>query len=276
MSAPKGGLRVYLAYLDDSGSDAKSPVALVGAVVIDDALFAHLEDLLGLVVELVLPEERRASFQEFHSTDLYWGHNAFQGIDEWDRYQAIRNLLGIISTFKVPFVYSAVDRKLLALSPMGSSHPIDVAFRMCALGIQDWLKQPALRKPIAAPLPQGHSADPLCLFIADDTAEGALKKTLRTSFKALRHRRVHGGSGSRLPLVHDDMYFGSSADSIGIQLADLCSFFMMRHLRDGVTDEFYELFCHQARCAEPSPEWGQYRDLFRKHRRDSPERRSAR
>lgn len=261
---------MYLAYLDDSGSDTKSAVALVGAVIIEDSLFAHLEDLLGLVIEGLIPEPRQASFQEFHSTELFWGHGAFVGIDEDVRYDAIRKLLGIISTFRVPFIYSAVDRKLLAQSPMGSSHPIDVAFRMCALGIHDWLKQPERRKTTIGPIPQGHSLEPLCLFIADETADGALKKTLRTSFKSLRgKRRIQTpGDRSRLPLVHDDMYFGSSADSIGIQLADLCSFFVMRHLRDGESDEFYDSFCHQAKCAQPSPEWMQYRDLFRAaHRR---------
>jgi hypothetical protein len=254
---------VYLAYLDDSGSDLKSPVALVGSVIVSDELFAHFEQLLGMVVEDLVPEGK--TFSEFHAAELYWGNGAFAGIDQETRHEAIRRLLRIISTFRVPFIYSAVDRRLLAASPIGSAHPIDTAFRMCALGIQDWLKDPVRKKPYSGPMPQGHTTDPLCLYVFDDTADGALKKTLRASFRALRGKQL--GLSSRLTLAHDDMYFGASADSIGIQLADLCCFFMMRHVRDNVEDEFLDLFVHMARSAQPSPEWSQYRDLFRVHRR---------
>jgi hypothetical protein len=262
-----GEAYVYLAYLDDSGSDPKSPVALVGAVVLPDELFAHFETLLGMMVSDLVPEGK--SFTEFHATELYWGNGAFMGIPEADRHEAIRRLLRLISTFKIPFVYSGVDRRLLASSPMGSAHPIDAAFRMCALGIHDWLKSPARKRTnVPDPLPQGHTTDPLCLFISDEIPDGRLKETIRTSFKSLRGKPQKGAqpTANRLPLVHDDMYFGSSADSIGIQLADVCSFFMMRHLRDNESDEFYDLFCHMAKCAKPSTEWNQYRDLFRAHR----------
>jgi hypothetical protein len=261
---------VYLAYLDDSGSDARSPVVLVGALVIQDALFAHIESLLGMLVENLVPEEKLAAFQEFHAAELFWGQGVFSDIPQEQRYEGIRHLLGIIGTFRLPFIYSGVDRKALAASPFGGAAPVDAAFRMCALGIQDWLRKPERRRSRfdeATFRSQGHSDEPLCLFIADDTADGALKKTLKQSFKSLRARQrpPYRPEDNRLPMVHDDMYFGSSAESIGIQLADLCCLFMMRHLRERDTDEFYELIRPQAECAKPAPEWMTYRGLFRSH-----------
>ncbi len=267
MSPPEVG-DVYLAYFDDSGSDAKSPVVLVWAIVVQDEIFAHLEDLIGMMVENIIPEEKRNAFEEFHSTELYWGQGVFAGISQEERYQGIRHLLGIIASYKLPFVYSAVERKRLVATAMGGGPVVDIAFRMCALGIQDWLGHPSRRKSSVGQLEHGRSLNPLCVFIADDTADGGLKKTLKTSFGILRGKAKYGGHQNRLSFIHDDMYFGSSKDSIGIQLADLCAFFMMRHLRDGEEDEFYQLFCHLAICAEPSPDWTTNREFFKKHRRD--------
>jgi hypothetical protein len=102
----------------------------------------------------------------------------------------------------------------------------------------------------------------------DDTKDGALKNTLKKSFKRLRvvpPDEYGKPVPRRLSLVHDDMYFGSSADSIGIQMSDVCSFFMMRHIRDG-QDQFFELFRTEAKCAMPEPEWMTYRGVFRHHR----------
>jgi hypothetical protein len=47
---------------------------------------------------------------------------------------------------------------------------------------------------------------------------------------------------SSLPFVHDDMYFGDSKFSIGIQIADLCSYFIAGHLEgDSEKEHFYKL-----------------------------------
>jgi len=260
---------VYLAYLDDSGSDAKSPTALVGSIIIPDDVFSHLENLIGMVVESLIPEHKQAAFTEFHATELYWGHGVFEGIAAEQRHEAMRHLLSIVSTFRLPFIYSAVNKKQLASSPAGSTQPVDMAFRMCALGIHDWLAQPERKKRQIGPLAQGQSLDPLCLFVFDDTADGQLKKLLKQGFNHLRARqRPPWPTWNRLELVHDDMYFGSSTDSIGIQLADLCCFFMMRFLKDGSDQEFFDLFAHQAKCAQPTPEWGTFREYLVIHRRD--------
>ncbi len=45
----------------------------------------------------------------------------------------------------------------------------------------------------------------------------------------------------RLWYVHDDMYFGSSKDSVGIQLADLCGYFIAKHLEGDVSIDGFDL-----------------------------------
>jgi hypothetical protein len=47
---------------------------------------------------------------------------------------------------------------------------------------------------------------------------------------------------SAIRKISDDMYFGDSQYSIGIQLADLCSYFIARHLDgDAEIKGFYEM-----------------------------------
>src|SRR5215467_5208862 len=55
---------------------------------------------------------------------------------------------------------------------------------------------------------------------------------LHTSYRAFRYS----------PNFHDDMYFGDSRYSMGIQLADLCAYFIGRHLEgDTETKPFYDM-----------------------------------
>jgi len=62
------------------------------------------------------------------------------------------------------------------------------------------------------------------------------------------------------------MYFGNSRDSVGIQIADLCNYFMRRHLlKEEDEERFYEMFAGQAICAKPEPEWSTYRALLKTH-----------
>jgi Protein of unknown function (DUF3800) len=77
--------------------------------------------------------------------------------------------------------------------------------------------------------------------------------TVQKSFRSMRGRfRFSGVGGSSLPFVHDDMYFGDSKYSIGIQVADLCSYFIARHLAgDSEIEHFYKLIEPQIVSAVP-------------------------
>ena len=99
-----------------------------------------------------------------------------------------------------------------------------------------------------------------------------LKRRLRNSYRLLRAAHPYTVKApNRLWHAHDAMYFGDSRDSVGIQLADLCTYFMQRQLlKSNVnvkdeSDEFYKMFSSQVICAKPEPEWSQHRELFLCH-----------
>jgi hypothetical protein len=61
------------------------------------------------------------------------------------------------------------------------------------------------------------------------------------------------------------MYFGDSKDSIGLQMADICNYFMMRKLRGEDDGEFFDTLQGRAICAMPDPEFAQCKEWLLTH-----------
>lgn len=243
---------VYLAYLDDSGSESKSPIVVVGAVLIPDFHFVNIEGSAGTIVEGLIPEDELDKFQEFHAAEMYYGQGAFQNIEGERRHKSIKAMLSITTNLGVPVIYSAVHKKKLASAAYGGTNPVDLAFRMCALGIERWISD------------NNNSA--LCLIIMDETSDKELKNNIRQGFKALRGKLRPPQWDSRLLHVHDDMYFGDSRDSVGIQVADLCNYFLKRKLENrNDSDEFYDIYSRNLVCSKAEPEWSQLKGIFLEH-----------
>ena len=79
------------------------------------------------------------------------------------------------------------------------------------------------------------------ILVVVDECDKKIKDTLHRSFRSLRPQR-RANDDSPYTVFHDDMYFGDSRYSIGIQLADLCSYFIGRHLAgDEEIAPFYEM-----------------------------------
>ncbi len=231
---------VYLAYLDDSDTKAKSdPWKVICAVIIEADVFGSLETLSSFAIEDLMPEERRKDFQEFHACELYRGHEQFEGIDQEKRLKTLEYLLSLVEALGLKIAYGAVNVNSLRSRHYGSANPLDVAFRMCVSGIADRLESMAVQ--VIANGGQGLDSN-YALLIADDCDKGD-KATLLASFRSLR-KRLRGpefDSGT-LRYLHDDMYFGDSRYSIGIQIADSCAYFIARHLsEDKETEHFYKM-----------------------------------
>ena len=161
-----------MAYLDDAGTDTYSPIAMFGAVIILPDKFGYVESLHSAAIQQIIPpDEIEEKFKEFHAAELFDGSGPFAGIDEEKRLNAIRVLLMAVKGETLPYIYAAVDRKELRKSPLGSASPVDVAFRVCALGVEEWARQQHSHPPGVVRL----DLKDLCLFILDDTEDKALK-----------------------------------------------------------------------------------------------------
>jgi hypothetical protein len=147
---------------------------------------------------------------------------------------------------------------------VGTARPLDFAFRLCALGVEDWAR--SQHAHVSGTI-QVDYKDEYLLILDDNPTDRELKTQLRTSYRLLRAAHPYTAEKeNRLWHAHDEMFFSDSRDSIGIQMADLCNYFMLRYLQkiEG-SEEFYETFAGQAICAKPEPEWSQFRDFLITH-----------
>ncbi len=236
------GVLMYFAYFDDSGTNNKNrKFQVLSAVAIKDDSFQKIELLMPLSVEKQILEDSLKSFEEFHACDLFNGHGAFEKVGQEDRFKIIRFLLNIIRTFHIPVIWGAVDLLSLQAKNYASANPLDVTFRLCAKGINRWL--------------QSNAKNEIALFIADDS-DKATRATIKKSFRDMRTKiRPPSYDSGILTCVHDDMYFGDSKDSVGIQLADLCSYFISKHLEgDESAEGFYKIIEDQVVDFEIEPQ----------------------
>jgi hypothetical protein len=202
---------------------------------------------------LALPPEKLDKFEEFHACELYGGYGVFEGIPQQARFEAMRTLLNLLSMLDMHVVFGAVDLDYLNTQSYASADPVDMCFRMCAQGLPIWREKRHLdlvRKRLNKEMLEfttgnvvayslDHILKDLILVIADD-CEKKTKESLHKTFRSIRPRKV--SKDAPISPFHDDMYFGDSRYSFGIQLADACSYFIGRHLEgDKETEEFYEM-----------------------------------
>ena len=234
---------MYLAYLDDSGIRTKNTsFHVLSAVLIEDSIYQMLEIEVADCIENLIPEDRIDQFEEFHATELFNGRGQFDGIEQEKRVAAITRLLELIPFHKLPIVYCAVDDQKLRASIYGSASPLDICFRICAKGIHDWTTKNAAKETV--------------LLIADQ-GDKANMASFRNSFRDLRKRMGPPEWDTGLFQLHDAIYFGDSRDSVGIRLADSCSYFIAKHLEQSAAAEgFYNIIKDQlvySRVEEPEP-----------------------
>lgn len=234
---------MYLAYLDDSDTkDKTAKWQVMAAVMLPDYVFNVSELMLSFVIQTVIPEEKLDNFEEFHASELFGGYGVFEGIDQQKRHSAIDSLLEVIISANMHIAYGAVDLDFLRAQDYRSASPQDMAFRSCVKGIQNWLSDQGMQNFQKADLASGEAWEsPIALLIADngdkkDSAE--MQRSFREIRKRLKHPHNFGGGSAHFI---DDMYFGDSKFSLGIQLADLCAFLIAKHLEKRADAEgFYQ------------------------------------
>jgi hypothetical protein len=222
----------------------------MAGVVMADRIFTMAEFVIGVIRDDLIPVEKLDEFEEFHACELYGGYGVFQGIDQEKRFEAIRQLLGVLGGYRTTVVYGAVNLDELHNKVYASADPLDICFRLCVDNIQGWMydriwKQAKAKNNSAeitgGKLLMGGYLEELIILIVDD-CEPKIKNILLKSFRTLRPRKPEKKPSGPLFHFHDDMYFGDSRYSLGIQLADLCSYFIARHLEgDTEIEGFYKM-----------------------------------
>ena len=254
-----------LVYVDESGTDGKSDELVVGAVIVHDSQFGFIEWVAADAAKRLVPHLCEDENFEFHASDLLAGLGAFAAIDEPTRHEAIRGLLHLLRFCKATFVYSAVHKRTLQRSVFISAKAQDVAFNLCLGGVWDALARRALAtiEGETASDAKRRRNEPY-IIISDEISNREVKAALQRTFRNLRPKGYSPHAPGRLLMCHDDMYFGESKFSVGLQLADVCALLIQRKLR-GEHDAMVEALLPYTECAFPPGLWEQSRDFIRAH-----------
>jgi Protein of unknown function (DUF3800) len=135
----------------------------------------------------------------------------------------------IVKGAPIPIAYGGIDCHKLRGGLFATAHPLDIAFRVCVQTVEEWF--------------ENNAPDQLGLLIADNTKNSHVKDTMQAAFRSYRRplkSALH--TRGKLKHLHDDMYFGDSANSVGIQLADICAFLICRHIEGKQdTEQIYKI-----------------------------------
>lgn len=246
---------MHLAYLDDSDTKQKEfKWQVMSAVIVEDSSFKFSEMSMATVIEKLVGLDTE-KFVEFKACELYGGYGPFAGVDLEVRLDAMQHLLAVIAAMGIKVVYGAVNLEALKTEVYGSADPMDICFRKCLAGIRVWADK-SLNEQVDAELADVDAnyevgnmvhvmlpkmLNNLVVLIVDE-CDGKTKSVLQRSYRNLRPTLACEGHPGITECFHDDLYFGDSKFSIGIQLADLCSYLIARHLEGDIeTEVFYQI-----------------------------------
>ncbi len=165
---------MYLAYLDDSDTKQKvRKYQVLSAVIVPDEHFMNVELNMSMWIDGLVPPDRLNQFEEFHACELYGGYGIFEGVERSIRMDAIERLLYVLEIASLPVVYGAIDLERLGQEIFASASPVDMAFRLCAVEIHNWILSTT----------KGINNDQnLALLIADE-CDKDIKNVMRKTFR---------------------------------------------------------------------------------------------
>jgi hypothetical protein len=227
MTRPKEPIFMYIGFIDDSGStgsnltDPDSKYQVIGGPIIEDRRYLGIEAVLLSGAQDVFGEQEEEDWEkfEFKACDLFHCHPPFDKLGPEKCLKLMQESLEWMRGLKIPIIYGAVDKVRLNNQVYKSAKPADMAFRLYLDSIGRWFEQKFVEQEPAKGI-----------LICDDSRKSGIRHTIELVFRELRKKPQNRMSFGLTQYLFDDMYFGDSKNSTGIQMADLCVFAIARNL----------------------------------------------
>lgn len=225
-----------LLYLDEAGTDHRSPVVVVSGVLVHgDRHYRAIDDYMDALIWRHVEPEKREDFI-FHATDIYHGSGYFdrrkpEWADAKSRNDLLTNLAAIVVNLGLSVVVGRYyrgrhDNGMRPESTAGERTNLlqQMAAFDCLSQADKWLT--------------AHAPDELATVVHEDgsRAKNLIKRTVRvvrspTQMASLPEDVKHAFS---LPLrrIVDTVHFAEKQDARPLQLADLCAFLLCRFAAD--------------------------------------------
>jgi hypothetical protein len=240
---------LYISYVDDSGSsgtnleDRQVPFQVIGGPLIEDTIYSRLQLALATEIFNLVPRDDWESF-EFHAADLFRAKPPFDRLGAEKCGQLLERALGVIKEYNLPVICGSVDKANLKTQLYRTADPADMAFELYLQSLQEWLEKNSTDQfSVARGL---LICDDVRLHKQDDSRKddperkGDLRYRIEQAFRRNKTRPISisfdnnieksAGIDRFSTYLFDDIYFGDSKNSIGLQLADICVYFVARNL----------------------------------------------
>ena len=238
---------MYLGYLDapatTESSDPTSRFQVIAGPLIDSEVRVASEWDLADSLSGLIPPEMWEQF-EFRACDLYHARPPYDKLGVEECHELLEKALNLIQRHKVPIVFGAVDKLRLKRQVCASLDPSDAAFRICHRSLGRWFHDLAIKESV--------------ILIADNS-RADIRRQLAGACRSLEALQ---GSDEVPPealssRLVDEVCFGDSRSSPGIQLAGICAYVIARHL-SGKPDVqgFYNIIREQIQPSEVWPASG--------------------
>jgi hypothetical protein len=233
---------MYISFIDDAGTtgsnekDEQCPFQIVGGPVIDSALYTDLRteivriyaDAIGFDFEGDSEWGAKWVDVEFHAHKMFHAKEGpYAEIGQESCRQFLQGALQLLADRNIPIIYGLLDKRSFRGTPLeGATNPVTLCCNLYFKALINWWL--AGGSP-----PTGWSGGEPALLIADASEENKksdFRKRLHGSFKTcLRQLQERDDWGISPALsLFDDIYFGDSRESIGLQLADISMYFIHR------------------------------------------------
>jgi uncharacterized protein DUF3800 len=228
---------VYIGYIDDSGStggnteDIQSHFQVIGGPIINSLCYTSIRLNLSAALERVMEPDQWDTF-EFHANKMFHAkEGAYKLLGQDKCWELLKQALEQIAENKMPVLYAVVDKRKFDKELSGAVEPMRVCCNKYFMTLSRWASND-LRKPLKDKADS--DIEPM-LLIGDarhDDKSSQLRKHLSEAFRREVKRVSYSksGWGDLSTQLFDDIYFGDSKTSIGVQLADICVFFKHRQL----------------------------------------------
>jgi len=225
-----------LVYLDESGTSTNETVTVVAGVIVDpDKQWKAVEAYVDELIQEYVPEKDRAGFV-FHATDLFHGSKIFnpRTYPPARRFEALKKLIGIPATFRLPIVFGFQDKTMLPglfkAHPRHSKRVLAIhqalTYSYCVIAAERFMRDYAEPHELATLTVENN-----------DSTQSAVKK-IHNHLKGrqldrveVTHLREVGGEYLPIRNIIDCINFASKDEAILLQLADACAFMLGRILQ---------------------------------------------
>ena len=206
---------MYFLYVDESGKsglhDPVQPFHVLGGLIVEESKWLAMESDLNARIDVIVPPPRPHDW-ELHMTEMVNGKGYFKSLRRQDRTALGEAVLDVIDAHNPTFIFTIIDKQRhVAKYGANAIPPEDYTYMLMIERFNYFLGR------------QGE----IGLIVSDDQkgSEDAIRR-------AHARYRSHGTGYARIEHVIETPFFVPSHWSRMLQIVDVATWFVNRHMRN--------------------------------------------